>query len=105
METHINKNISFLKYFTDCKRKQQKKLIIDCNKEQLLCILEIIGNTLRANIPIKESEVAALKKYKKILHSLWEDKVSLRVKKALMIKCPTAVIKAIQFAKYIIDSL
>lgn len=105
MEKHIAKHISFLKYFIDATRKQKKKLIQDCSKGQLVCLLEIIGNTLRANIPIKENEVKLLKKYKKVLHSLWKDKASLKLKKNLMLKFPTAVIKVLDFAKYIIDSL
>ena len=61
----LKKHISILEYLKDLPKKNQRNIILNADKNLLICLSEICLNLVKRQIPLNSEEIKKLKKYEK----------------------------------------
>jgi len=80
MSGRIRQHATFLRLLQESTPRQRKAVIESITNTQLDALSQLILNIVQGNIPVTDSYIKKLKRYKDIIHSLATRKVS-RVKK------------------------
>lgn len=91
----VKKHLPVLQLVQSAKPKLRKSILLNCELDFIKTIDECIYNTLKGNIPIKDSEKKKLQKYKSTLRKILKSKVGLRKKRKIISQTGGAFLPAL----------
>lgn len=65
MSQCVRKHCDFLRYLSNCGKKQRVNCIKNASPEEIRAILEVALNTCKGHVPIKKSSIQQLAPFKK----------------------------------------
>ena len=81
MSQRMRHNADLLRVLARASKKQRKAILETCHIDLVKCLAEISLNVLEGVVPISPTQKKKLKRYKSLLRSLADKKVSLKKKK------------------------
>ena len=81
MSERMRHNSDLLRVLARASKTQRKAILETCHIDLIKCLAEISLNVLEGVVPISPIEKKKLKRYKSLLRSLADKKVSLKKKK------------------------
>ena len=84
MSARLKRNFGLLKVLQKASPKQWKALLKNASNELVLCIAEIVSNVLKGNVKVNAKQHAQLRKYKRVLRTLINKRISVKSKKRLL---------------------
>ena len=109
MSARLKRNLDFLRVLKKANNKQRKAILETGNKDLILCLCEIIDNTLAGTVKLTSKQKKDLSKYKRILRKLIDKKVSLKTKRKLFIQkggfLPAIIAPALGLAATLLSTL
>ena len=76
---------SFLELFVQAGLGQRKALLQSVSETQLKAISEIVHNVLKGNVPVTSEQQKTLKKYRTLLYTVGDKKITLSQKRRVII--------------------
>ena len=82
----LRAQLLFLRRLQRLSAKKRKQALQNPNKEEVQCLCEIVANLLAGNIDINNAEKKKLKKHKKFLRQLTDNRRKVAGKRQLLIQ-------------------
>lgn len=79
-------NKEFLILLAGCHKKLRNSIISNCNKEQILAVIECILNVLNGNIQIDNTTLQKLRPFNKTFKKLLDKKTGLKIKRKIIVQ-------------------
>ena len=100
MSKRVQKNWAFIHILLDSQsRKQKQALVKTASEEQFKTLAEIVANTLAGSLLVSPSGRKQLLKYKSILRKLSHKSTSFSVRKRLIIRHISTIVKLLSLVK------
>lgn len=84
--SRLKRNITIIKSLDSLTPKQFKAVIEHSDKDLIYCLSNVIHNVTTGKIPVKQSTLKKLRKYKKELYKLCEKRLSLKQRKKILVQ-------------------
>ena len=86
MDHRCSKHLYFLKFLVFNAQEGQRQISLEfASKEQIKCVIEVIGNILVGNIKIEDEAKESLKPHKQNLILLWKSDLDLEEKRQILV--------------------
>lgn len=82
----LQRNLHFLKTLKKAKKRQRTFLLKSASDDCVLCICDCANNVLRGNVRLKPKDKKALRRYKKALRALTQQRSAIKTKRKLLIQ-------------------
>lgn len=86
MSQRVKHNLDLLRVLARSSPKQRKAILKTCHVDLIKCLAEISLNVLQGVVPINKTQKKKLRRFKSLLRSLADKKVSLKRKKEQLIQ-------------------